>query len=119
MEKMSQSRLASILTMVVGIWLLVSPAFMSVTGGALTNMMIIGAVFVVAGFIQLFWVNTLPSWINALVAIWLFISAFSYSVGNGIAWSETISAVVVFILATWDGVEISQVRQDRQHHAHT
>lgn len=118
MERMSQSRLASILTMLVGAWLLISPMFISVTGGPLTNVMVVGAIFVVAGFIQLFWVNTLPSWINALVAIWLFISAFSYSVSNGMAWSETISAVVAFILATWDGVEISQIKQDRQHHAH-
>ncbi|HET7673707.1 MAG TPA: hypothetical protein VFK11_04325 [Candidatus Saccharimonadales bacterium] len=117
MEKLSQSRLASVLTMLVGVWLLVSPLFISITGGALVNVMIVGGIFAVAGLIQLFWVNSLPSWVNGLAAIWLFISAFAFSVSTAMAWNEAVSAVAVFILSVWDGAEISQVQHDRRHQA--
>lgn len=115
MESLSQSRLASVLTMLVGVYLIVSPLFISITGGALTNIIIVGAVMALAGLVQLAWTNSaLPSWVSALAAVWLFIAAFAFSVSNGMAWNEVVAAVVAFILSTWDGMEISQV-QHREH----
>lgn len=114
MESLSQSRLASVLTILVGAWVIISPLFISITGGALTNIIIVGAIIALAGLVQLVWTNTLPSWISALAAIWLFIAAFAFSVSNAVVWNEVVSAVVAFILSTWDGVEISQV-QHREH----
>jgi len=117
MESLSQSRLASVLTMLVGVWLLISPIFISITGGALTNILIVGAIIALAGLVQLIWTNsTLPSWISALAAVWLFIAAFTFSgVSNAVSWNEVVSAIVAFILSTWDGVEVSQVQH--RHHA--
>lgn len=115
MQSLSQSRLASVLTMLVGVWLIISPLFISITGGALTNILIIGAIIALAGLVQLVWTgSTLPSWVSALAAIWLFIAAFAFSVGSAVAWNEVISAIVAFILSTWDGMEVSQVRH-REH----
>lgn len=115
MQSLSQSRVASVLTIVVGAWLLLSPLAISITGAALVNLLIVGGVMAVAGLVQLFWMNTFPSWITALAAIWLFIAAFAFSVSTGAAWNQAISAIVAFILATWDGVEVSEVQ--REHHA--
>lgn len=115
MESLSQSRLASVLTLVVGVWLVLSPLFISITGGALTNILIVGGVIALAGLVQLIWTgSTLPSWIAALAAVWLFIAAFAFSVSNAMAWNEVIAAIVAFILSTWDGMEVSQV-QHREH----
>jgi xanthine/uracil/vitamin C permease (AzgA family) len=117
MQNLSQSRLASVLAVIVGAWLLLTPLAISMTGAALVNILVVGGVIALAGLVQLFWMNTLPSWVTALAAIWLFISAFAYSVSNGAAWNEVVFAVVTFILATWDGIEVGQVR--REHHMHT
>ncbi len=115
MQSLSQSRVASVLTIVVGAWLLLSPLAISITGAALVNILIVGGVMAVAGLVQLFWTNTFPSWVTALAAIWLFIAAFAFTVSTAAAWNQAIFAVVAFILATWDGVEISEVQ--REHHA--
>lgn len=116
MESLSQSRLASVLTIVVGAWVMISPLFISITGGALTNIMIVGGILVLAGLVQLVWTSTLPSWVSALAAVWLFIAAFTFSgVSNAVSWNEVISAIVAFMLSTWDGVEISHVQHT--HHA--
>jgi hypothetical protein len=118
MQDITQSRIASVLTTGVGVWLLVSPLFISVTGNALINLLVVGGVVTVAGLVQLIWENTIPSWINALAAVWLFIAAFMFSgISTTVAWNEAISAAVAFLLATWDGIEIDQVH--REHHART
>lgn len=114
MEKLSQSRLASGLLIIVGAWLMLSPAFISVTGAALVSILIVGAIIALAGLVQLFSESSSPSWIATLVAVYLFISAFAYSVSSGAAWNMAVFAVITFLLATWDGVEIGEFH--RQHH---
>jgi len=114
MKERTQSRLASVLTFLAGGWLLLSPIWISVTGGALTSLMIVGAVLVVAGAVQYFWENTLPSWIAALAAVYLFVSAFGFNVSTAMMWSELVTAIATFMFATWDGVETSEVH--RLHH---
>jgi hypothetical protein len=114
MDKLSKSRLASGLIILVGIWLMLTPVFISMTGAALVNILIVGGLITLAGLIQLFWVNSLPSWVTAIVAIWLFISAFAFSVSSGAAWNIAIFAIITFLLATWDGVEMGEF--ERQHH---
>lgn len=117
MKSESQARLASTLTALAGGWLLVTPLFISMTGAALTSILISGAIIALAGLAQLTWTeNTLPSWISALAAIWLFITAFAYTVSTAAAWNQAITAVVAFVLASWDGVEVSHVRDDHQRH---
>jgi hypothetical protein len=117
MERLSQTRLASTLTVILGAWVMISPIFISVTGGALTSLLITGAIMIIFGFIQLFWANSIPSWINALAAVWLFISAFTFNVSTAIIWSQVLSAIAVFILAMWDGAEMGEIHRLRHTHA--
>lgn len=114
MERLSQSRLASSLVILVGAWLMLSPIFISITGAALTSLLITGAVMIVFGFVQLGTENTLPSWINAIAAVWLFISALSFSVSAAVVWNQVVFAIIAFVLATWDGAEMSATH--RMHH---
>jgi len=100
--------------MVAGIWLMLSPIFISITGAAFVSLLITGAVFIVFGAIQLATDNTLPSWINTVAAIWLFISALSFSISAAAMWNQIILAIVTFVLAIWDGAETDAVR--RMHH---
>jgi hypothetical protein len=116
-NRLSQSRVASSLTVLLGAWVMLSPIFISMTGAALTSLLITGGVMVVFGLIQIAWQNTLPSWINALAAVWLLVSAFTFSdISNAMAWNQVISAIIAFVLSTWDGVEMGEVQ--RLHHTH-
>jgi len=115
MNDVVQSRFASIVTLLVGIWVAISPVFITVTGGARTSIIITGIVIALAGLVQLIWTNPLPSLISGLASIYLFISAFSFAnLSHSIMWSAVISAVVVFLLSIWDEVEVTHVR----HHTH-
>jgi len=116
MERLSQSRLASSLTVLAGIWLMLSPIFISISGAALVSLLITGGVMIVFGLVQLAWENSVPSWINALAAVWLFISAFTFSISTAMVWNQALAAIVVFALAMWDGAEIGEVH--RMHHTH-
>jgi hypothetical protein len=114
MNDRSQSRLASVLMLGIGAWLMASPLFISVSGAAFTNVLIVGAIIALAGLAQLIWTSTLPSWITAITAVWLLVSAFIFSADTGFVWSVALSAVAAFILAVWDGIEVNHL----QHSGH-
>jgi hypothetical protein len=111
-----QSRIASVLISLVGVWLIVSPFFITLTGAALVNTFVVGALFVIIGAVQFLWENTLPSWMAGLVAVWLGIAIAVFSLGGAALWSYAVSAVVAFVLAGWDGVEMNLA--ERHHHVH-
>ncbi len=115
MRDRTQSILASVLAALAGAGLMLVPVFTSVTGASLTNMLIVGGVFALSGLVQLFWVNTWPSWINGLASIWALVSAFAFSMNGVSRWSMAVVAVVTFVLSVWDGIEIDHV-QHREHH---
>jgi len=112
MEEKRESVFASVAILLTGVWVAISPIWLSVTGGALTSVIITGALIALSGIVQLFWEVTLPSWTSGLAAIWLFISAFTFSIGTGAMWSQILSAIAVFILSYWDGFEVARL------HAH-
>lgn len=114
MKELTQSRVASVLTFLLGGWLLMSPVFISVTGGALVSLLIVGGVLAVAGAVQYFWENSFPSWIAALAALYFFVSALGFNVSTAMMWNEIVGSVAAFLLATWDGVETTEVH--RLHH---
>ncbi len=115
MDKESQFRVASILTVVAGAWALLTPLSISMTGAALTNILIIGGVLVVAGLVQIFWTNVLPSWVIALASAWLFISAYVFTMSTAAIWNQVIVAIIGILLAMWDGIEVNYVQH---HHMH-
>ncbi len=116
MRDLTQSRIASGLSVLSGGWLLFTPLIISISGAALVNLLITGAVVVLAGLVQIFWLNSLPSWVNALAAIWMFIAAFAFSVSTAASLNEVIVALVVLILASWDSIEVDEARQSKHHH---
>lgn len=114
-----QSKTTSVIILLVGIWVALSPIWISMTGGQIASVIATGSIIAIAGLVQYFWENTLPSWLSGLASIWLFISAFMFSAGTGVKWSNILSAIAVFVLSYWDGIEVSHLREDhRQHLAH-
>lgn len=114
MKDLSQARLASLLALLVGIWVLISPIWIGMSSGAQVSTVITGIVIIVASIVQYFVKSSIPSWINGIAAVWLFISTFVFSVSAGAAWSFILSAIATVILASWDGVEMEHFAQT--HH---
>lgn len=114
MDTRIQSQLASVLMLAVGLWLLLTPLFITMSGGALVNILVVGAIVALAGLVELFWRNTLPSWLSALAAVWLFVSLLFFDMSAAAAWNIAVSALVTFVLSVWDGAEISQLQDSRR-----
>jgi len=85
------------------------------TGGVVASVIAVGAVIALAGIAQLiFRDNTIPSWISALAAIYLFVTAFIFTKFDAGTWNMAISAIVAFIFSIWDGSEVQQVHHERR-----
>lgn len=119
MKTRDQSRLASLLTLLVGIWVVLSPMWISVSGGALASVIITGLVIVAASIAQYFWSSVAPSWIMGLAAVWLFLSTLVYTISADAAWSQILAAIAVAALAVWDGVEVTHLQHDSTQHRTT
>jgi len=115
MKDIYQSRIASLLTIVAGAWLMLSPLAITMSGAALVSILITGGVIALVGLVQLFWMNTLPSWVSALAAIWLFVAAFIFSASTAAILNQTITATIAFVIAVWDGLEVGEVQNERRH----
>ena len=115
MDHVTQWRVASVLAVAVGVWLLVSPLFIAMTGTILINTLVVGGIITLAGLAQLIWENTIPSWVSGIAAVWLMVSAVVFSVSGAALWSQLIAAAAAFLLAAWDGFEVDQVSQQHVH----
>lgn len=116
MKTRDQSRLANSLTLLVGLWVALSPMWVPVSGAALVSVVVTGLVIVAASIVQFFTVSTLPSWTMGAAAAWLLVSAVFYGVGLAAMWSQVLSALAVIGLAYWDGVEVSHMHHEVKHH---
>lgn len=108
-----QSRFASGLEVALGLWVMLVPLFTSVTGAALVSTLVTGGLIAIAGLVQLFWENVLPSWIDGFLAVWLYISAYVFNVSTAVLWNLVIAAIATFLIALWDVAEVYEL-----HHAH-
>ncbi len=118
MKDIIQSRIASGLSVLLGIWLILTPLVISMSGAGLVSIIVTGGVLTVSGLVQLFWFNLLPSSLNILASIWLFISAFIFTMSSSASWNMVIAAIFTFILAFWDSIETNEVSRQRHHHLH-
>jgi uncharacterized membrane protein YuzA (DUF378 family) len=116
MKTRDQSRLASTISLLVGIWVLLSPIWISVTGGALTSIIITGIVIIAASVVQYFTVNTIPSWVVGVASLWLLLSAVVFGVSAAAGWSQILAAIVGLLSAYWDGFEMTSMNTNQRHH---
>lgn len=116
MNDVTQTRIASVLTAALGVWLLLSPIFIETTGGAFVSTLIAGSILMLAGIVEFFWENTVPSWISGLTATWMFISAAVFGMIDLLFWNTIAVATIALLTAIWDGVEVGKVAQ--HHHIH-
>lgn len=116
MRDVTQTRIASVLTAALGVWLLLSPLFIETTNGALVSTLIAGSVLTLAGIVEFFWENIVPSWASGLTATWMAISTAVFGMTDVLFWNTILVAIVTLAVAVWDGTEVSRVAE--RHHTH-
>jgi hypothetical protein len=83
---------------IVGIWLFLSAFFWPHTSSQFTNSLIVGAACAAAAAIGL----KVPAFrfVNALLAIWLFVSTWVFQADrSGTLWNNAIASLVMLIIA--------------------
>lgn len=108
--QLNQSRVASVLMLLTGIWIATSPIWISVTGGVAASLIAAGSAIGLAGIVQFFTRSALPSWAAGLAAVWLLVSTLVFDMSDASVWNHAIVAGVTLLLAFWDGFEITQVQ---------
>jgi hypothetical protein len=94
------------LDILAGIWLIIAPFMLnySANGGSVSNDVTVGIVVLVLAGIQISGENYRtgwPSWINALLGVWLIAAPFvlGYPSGSAAMWNDVILGIVVGILS--------------------
>lgn len=116
MKTRNQSRIAVSLALLVGIWVILSPLWISVSGGALASVIIMGLVIVAASIARYFRKNVVPSLVMGLAAAWLLLSTIAYGIEAAAAWNQILSGIVLAVLAYWDWAEVTELQQGSGRH---
>lgn len=116
-----QARIASGLTLVLGLWLIVSPLLLEVAGGAAWNNIVFGfaIVLLAAGrVVQPVAKSRLASWINAVIGVWLVASPVAFDfVTRAATWNNAIVGVLVVAFALWSSTQPRRAGSSSGHSA--
>jgi hypothetical protein len=92
---------ASGLNVLAGIWLIIAPFVLGYSNGdPYWNDIVFGAIVAVLGLVRVSGAYRASelSWINALIGVWIFISAFWLDNTTTAGWNDIILGVIVFVL---------------------
>jgi hypothetical protein len=95
---------ASGLNVLAGIWLIIAPFVLSYgSGDSIWNDIICGVIVGVLALAKFGGLHRAVglSWINAIVGVWLFVSAFWLEETATAGWNNIILGIIVFALALW------------------
>lgn len=104
-------RSISVINLVLGVWLVISPFILSyTTTSSYWNQIIFGAIVGILAIVRLVSPRmTWPSWINSLIGLWLIVSPFILNYVRDVAyWNAIILGVVVAILGYVNGSVFTQ-----------
>ncbi|HEY7075746.1 MAG TPA: SPW repeat protein [Solirubrobacteraceae bacterium] len=93
---------ASGLNLLAGIWLIIAPFVLGYgNGDPYWNDIVFGAIVALIALIRISGAYRAEwlSWINALIGVWIFVSAFWLDSTMTAGWNDIILGVIVFILA--------------------
>jgi hypothetical protein len=90
------------LNILAGIWLIIAPWVLGYSArDPRWNDVVFGAIVGIIALVRAFgaYREEWLSWINALVAVWIFIAAFTIDHTATASWNDIILGIIVFILA--------------------
>jgi hypothetical protein len=89
------------LNVIAGIWLIIAPFVLGYANGdPYWNDIVFGAIVALFGLIRLSGAHRADwlSWLNALIGIWIFVSAFWLDETMTAGWNDIILGAIVFVL---------------------
>ena len=105
-QQVRQVRALNEFDMFAGLWLICAPFIWnySANGGSVATDIIVGFAVLVLASIQMLSGNnraSWPSWINAVLGVWLFAAPFvlSYPTGSAALWNDIILGIIIGISA--------------------
>lgn len=115
-----QAKSLSTLNVLAGAWLVIAPFILSYTSaGNKWQEVIFGIIVGVLGIIRLTTADiTWPSWINALIGLWLILAPWVIpNTATAARWNEVIFGIIVAILAYSSGtLTITNSHRTQQQH---
>lgn len=123
MENTNQARTASIINLIAGIWLIISPSALGFVNSATqTNNVWLGFIVGILALIRAIWPKQTvwASWLNILAGIWLIISPFVLGfVMSSERINDVIIGIIVAAFAIWStGATMTGSRVSSGRHAH-
>lgn len=91
---------ASGISLVAGVWLMITPFVLALTGSAMTNLFFVGLLVALFALIRMLSVETSGylSWINAILGVWLVISPlFLAALTTAAVWNSIILGLIIGI----------------------
>ena len=121
MNHAQQAKIASGLSIIVGLWLLIAPSVIGFSGTALaTSSYVVGAIIALLAMIRM--VSPLQgewmSWTNGALGLWMILAPFLYGYDtSGMLWSSIIVGLIVAGLAVWSAGE-THIANRHKHSVH-
>jgi hypothetical protein len=104
------ARTASVLNLIAGLWLIISPFWMNFLGApaAFWNTLLVGVAVGVLSLIRACYParNVGLSWINLILGVWLIVSPFflPYNYLEAAVRNDVLTGIVVIVLAFWSAM---------------
>ena len=113
---------ASGLIVLAGIWLIIAPFVLGYrSGDPYWNDIVFGAIVAVIALVRISGAYRASelSWANAIIGVWLFVSAFWLDASGRASWNDVIMGIIVFVLAiasarASEDAALAEVREDRR-----
>ena len=118
-SEMMQARSLSIITLILGAWLIIAPYVLNYNKtAAYWNEVVTGIVVVVMALTRLAAPRiSWPSWVNGLAGIWLIVSPFFFAyTATSAYWNQIIFGILVAVIA-WGNASVMPQRHIH-HPAH-
>lgn len=104
-EQKDRTKIAAGLSLVAGIWLMLSVFVMGL--GVVSNMFIVGLMLVIFSLIELSSMETSKwvSWVNGILGFWLLVSPLIFSgMISGEMWNSVVLGIIVLGISFWGGM---------------
>lgn len=121
-DSVTTSKSLSILNMIFGIWLIISPYILTYsTAQAKWQQTVAGVIVLVLAGVRYFVPRaSWASWINAIVGAWMIIAPFATNYNDTAAyWNEVIFGIGVLLVALWNAsLHPIDIHHSGHHHAY-
>lgn len=94
------------LTLVVGVWMIVSPFVLQFSGqvAAMWNAVVLGIVVALIALGAVYKFRIWEEWLNFILGLWLIISpwALEFSNFSAATWNHAVTGILVAVFALWE-----------------